>query len=76
MASHSSGSSICYGQYRIASSAGQHILNNPAEVTVLGGVIKLLNQDPMVYCVVRSRYVHESGTCNYSDLVIVFNVFG
>ena len=38
--------------------SGQHILNDPADVTVRRSFIKLLNQDPMVYCV----YVADMST--------------
>ena len=41
--------------------------NDPAEVTILFGFIKLPNQYPMVYCVVRRSY------CNDSSLATVFN---
>ena len=42
-------------QYHTETSAGQHIMYDPEEVTVNCGFIKLLNQDPMVYCVVLCR---------------------
>ena len=71
-ASHSSATLIV--QFHIESSVGHHVLKDSTWLAVLGCVVELLDEDPMVHCVVNCRQVYKSFTSNHASLVTIFDM--
>ena len=61
-------------QFHIESSVGQHVLKDSTLLDVLGCVVELLDEDPMVHCVVSCRQVYKSCTGNHASLVTIFDM--